>query len=1318
MRAIVNALAGLDHVLPLLPEPWRHCDVGAPRTVLGPWGFAGSPRPLPSSAAPLRLAEQTTWIPAPEPPGGPDEGPAALFRHADRLLVLPVIRLFEGETPEQPPRYLLHRDWLLDAFHGWRFTPETSGPPVTMLDRLKNGGLTPEQGLALIAMGVRYALFGSDRYFRLGGLAFLRAPLWLRPAGSTPLARAAARALVVSARRKPNAALPSPDVRADAYRIRPDSPTDFGIDPVHTPEGAAIRLIGRIGAGVGVVNGRLSTPAAAVPLSVSTARLPFAGHNDPRRLLMAANMQLQAVSVVGTEAPAVQQPGPGFDPPGVNLRVGYLAWQGWNHEDAWVLSESAAARLGVEESSVVSIAARRIEMPKGLRVRVGDHVRPGQLLYRRRVAPLLLTDSLARLAALPQTGDQVSLGPEIGDRARQRGMVVRIDRWNLSRGQIVQHDEGGSETAPLEADVAPDLPGLYRAVYHIHLQRRVPLDVGDKLANRHGHKGVVGAILPDARMPRWLGRPLDALIDPTSVLNRSNWGQVYESLAGAVVEKTGTLFVCGASGRDALHQGMALNLVDEHGRSKITPPAEGDWLKTPVTAVAGVQFVMRMPQHAGDRLSASSADRTGLVPAGLRSRSQRFGEMDQWAIWAHGVTTAPTGDAFECSPLAPGDAASPGARGRRLTPMAERLRRLLAASGIDLNTEADILNVGRLALEQPAPAAAAVFAAKLPFASSTSKPKQDEAEDENTSSAKARQRHESLPDLYDRLDQIRSHECTVLTFDPPLQGVSFPNGGSHKRAESGAPITLRWLPLLPACDRPPRPVPGYADVPHELTRHLRAMIRAARDRGAGGSPSRAGEPPASRMSDEALRDAATRYMQAAYTHAVGRAGVGMTASKHALLRRGLLGQNVTPSARGAISPAGPLGLGLDEIGVPLPLANALFGSGLADDSQEMARTVAGKKLWIKRDPVLHRWGLLRVGVRLVEGNTVRLPASLLWPMGADFDGDTVALFAALPGVNGSAESCRPSALAAHDVLRDGDGRPRAMFLPGKQYVYGLKLLADRPGKWQAFRAALRQAGAPDWETKGNIISEMEAWVVAASGRVTAAKGDWWRIVEEHALRGLAADPGMGLGLWSLEELALMPAVACRAAKDLYQPGVGRGLIALILNGKSLDVFQGMAVDPITTVMVAGRSSVGRFGGALRRLVYSAAPFGPEVARAAQALTEQVTQRALSVKAGQQPVPVGEFERQLRRLLRGKEPKIADSSALLSILTELHEVWELLRKAMPDTAPPCLEWLRNPYRLAELVEKNGFSLPLTDDLRLRGWLALHPSRSEGRRENQT
>src|ERR1700687_3257629 len=137
-------------------------------------------------------------------------------------------------------------------------------------------------------------------------------------------------------------------------------------------------------------------------------------------------------------------------------------------------------------------------------------------------------------------------------------------------------------------------------------------------------------------------------------------------------------------------------------------------------------------------------------------------------------------------------------------------------------------------------------------------------------------------------------------------------------------------------------------------------------------------------------------------------------------------------------------------------------------------------------------------------------------MGSDFAGDSVALFSALPGVHGMAETCRPSALAAHDLLRDGDGRPRAMFLPSKQYVYGLKLLADRPEEWRAFRAALRQAGAPDWETHGTITGELEAWVVAAAGAIAAAKGDWWRMVEEHALRGLAADPGMGLGLWSLE----------------------------------------------------------------------------------------------------------------------------------------------------------------------------------------------------------
>jgi hypothetical protein len=172
------------------------------------------------------------------------------------------------------------------------------------------------------------------------------------------------------------------------------------------------------------------------------------------------------------------------------------------------------------------------------------------------------------------------------------------------------------------------------------------------------------------------------------------------------------------------------------------------------------------------------------------------------------------------------------------------------------------------------------------------------------------------------------------------------------------------------------------------------------------------------------------------------------------LRRGVLGRRLPRSGRAAVSPGGALNLALDEIGLPPALARVLLGPGLPADVADLQRAIAGKELWLKRDPVLHRWGLVRVRVRLVEGDTVRLPASRLGPLGADFDGDTVALFARLPVETGDLSRCRPPVLAWDESLQ------RAMFVPGKQHHYGLHRLTKDRDHWAALQQSLSDAGGP------------------------------------------------------------------------------------------------------------------------------------------------------------------------------------------------------------------------------------------------------------------
>src|SRR5258708_36043384 len=122
-------------------------------------------------------------------------------------------------------------------------------------------------------------------------------------------------------------------------------------------------------------------------------------------------------------------------------------------------------------------------------------------------------------------------------------------------------------------------------------------------------------------------------------------------------------------------------------------------------------------------------------------------------------------------------------------------------------------------------------------------------------------------------------------------------------------------------------------------------------------------------------------------------------------------------------------------------------------------------------------------IRVIPGHVIRLPASLLGPLGADFDGDTVALFADVPGSPPDLEQCTPVALAQHPL------RKEAMFAPGKQYRHGLHRLAQDTKKFAALQTALAQAKAPPWPPGDDALKK---WLETASAS-PKRQGRWWAI---------------------------------------------------------------------------------------------------------------------------------------------------------------------------------------------------------------------------------
>lgn len=1276
--------AGLD----LFARQWK--DEGLPfslavekvQTIVGHSGQVGSwRRPLPSSAARMTVGDHSIWIPCPTDPGNPACGEAALYEVGGRTCVLPTIRLVE---PKGLVRYLCLSDWLLDAFTVWQFSVISRGGAsdrCTVLPRLREklSSLTADKAAGVVAQVVRLALVGFrsvDKYRsalgRIGLRVPCRMPSWLRSVeGNSELARTVARRQVVTAtieKKGKRAGLPQLTQCAE-HRIDPFADHDRGIDPVHTPEGENTRFVGYLGTSVGVDRRRLVIgESEPLPLSPSTAQIPFARYDVPRRLLIASKMQTQAIPLADEEKPLVRV-GTAPCPPGVNLRVGYLAWKGLNHEDAWVLSESAARKLAAAVTEVQAVHVHAVEAAPILAVKEGDAVEKDSVLCRRGVSPLLLAPELSQLVKLNLTVEQLERFELKADRTVRssfQGKIEKIEDWNLASGMVQGHDW-----------IVPEgVRGRWRRVLRFHIRRELPLEAGDKLANRHGHKGVVGRILPDDEMPRWRGRPLEVLIDPISVLNRSNWGQVYETLLGRLLSEGGL-----RAGMD--HQISKEKLLeelrgaghDEAGRGVIEPPQSGDWQHGSCRGVVGVQYVMRLPKHAAEILSAD-LPRTIRRP-GTRIKESRLGEQVTWAAWAQGIGLEPIGS---IRPFAG----------------AADLEALLEAAGIGLEHLSDD---GSVCLRW------------LPL--------DCQPPSESTHQVKVAKKVE------DNLRHVREmgkggrsvlllNCCISAVWRPGLTGRS---GGGAGCAQPNELACVRWLRIPPPAVR--KATRGFdgAEYKHELTTALEKVIQCAVYRARG-------KPHRGNASDEELerklRVAVQRFMQAAYRYALGTSHKGC---KEALLGQRVFRPKLPHSGRAVIVPAGlrdgQMELGLDEVGLPEVIYRAVFPE-VASSSDLVLRTFGLEQpwVWVKRDPVLHRWGLLRMRARCISGNAIQMPASLLEPMGADFDGDAVTVFRAIPGEGGQTDPVLPSAMAWDEV------RDQPVFLPGKQYIYGLHLLQKDSRQQDDLNVALKTLNAPSWPVGLPAQKALQKWVAEAAKSLDPRPGGkWWSIVEQYALTALRENPAMDLGLLPAEDLAKLDVIEAGAAKKKLFERFEQGSEEFAAyNGESLDVFRTRGgngpKDTIATVMAVAAASKGKFGNLPRRFIYAAQALNGDdfrdFVRNVQYLSEQAMQLVLSVKAGDSPLDYVLFRKHvLKPILNGQEPDYENLSGPIKEFLDMPNMQQVCRQICTRIDPhpkPWLRWLIRPSRLAGILAEEGgrIELPMSDP-RMRPFVCAAPGR---------
>ena len=333
---------------------------------------------------------------------------------------------------------------------------------------------------------------------------------------------------------------------------------------------------------------------------------------------------------------------------GKNALIGFMTWEGYNYEDAVLINEKLVrddvytsihieefeieardTKLGPEEitrdiPNVGDDALKDLD-ERGI-IRVGAEVRSGDILVGK-VTPKGETEL---------TPEERLLRAIFGEKAKEvRDTSLRVPHGEY--GIIVNVEVFTRENSDELS------PGVNKVVRCYIAQKR-KLSVGDKMAGRHGNKGVVSRILPQEDMPFLEdGTPLDIVLNPLGVPSRMNIGQVLEVNLGFAAKHLGwkvmTPVFDGAHESDIREMFKELG-IREDGKSILTDGRTGRKFDNPVTV--GIMYYLKLLHLVDDKIHARSTGPYSLVtqqPLGGKAQfgGQRFGEMEVWALEAYGA---------------------------------------------------------------------------------------------------------------------------------------------------------------------------------------------------------------------------------------------------------------------------------------------------------------------------------------------------------------------------------------------------------------------------------------------------------------------------------------------------------------------------------------------------------------------------------------------------------------------------------------------------------------------------------------------------------
>ena len=334
---------------------------------------------------------------------------------------------------------------------------------------------------------------------------------------------------------------------------------------------------------------------------------------------------------------------------GKNILVGFMTWEGYNYEDAILISEDLVrddvlttihiedydceardTKLGPEEITreVPNVGDDVLkDLDENGIIRIGAEVRPGDILVGK-VTPKGETEL---------TAEEKLLRAIFGEKAREvRDTSLRVP-----------HGEAGTvvDVKIFTRDNCDELAAGVHKVVRIYIAQKRKISVGDKISGRHGNKGVISRILPREDMPYLPdGTPLQIVLNPLGLPSRMNVGQLLEVHLGYVAKQLGwkiaTPVFDGAKESDIqeLFEKQGLNPT---GKFPIRDGRTGELLDAEVTV--GYMYMLKLYHMVEDKIHARSIGPYSLVtqqPLGGKAQfgGQRFGEMEVWALEAYGAS--------------------------------------------------------------------------------------------------------------------------------------------------------------------------------------------------------------------------------------------------------------------------------------------------------------------------------------------------------------------------------------------------------------------------------------------------------------------------------------------------------------------------------------------------------------------------------------------------------------------------------------------------------------------------------------------------------